>query len=328
MRADRLLALLMLLQTQGRLSARRLAAELEVSERTIYRDIDALSIAGIPVYGESGPAGGFALLDSYRTSLTGLSSGEVHALFMLNIPAPLAELGISQELRAALLKVAAALPGDHREDAQQVRQRLFVDSVGWEYGEEGVPFLHIIYEAVWQDRRLLIAYQVGPLGIAIEQEVEPYGLVAKAGLWYLVYARRGDIRVIRVSALRAARPLAEPFTRPVAFDLVRFWADWASQQAERRSAYAVEVRVSPRLMPQLAWRFGQRVQEQIRQAGPADAAGWVTLQLHFDSLEAARSRILDFGADIEVLAPPALRASVQDFARQILRVYGGVGGRI
>ncbi len=321
MRADRLLALLMLLQTHGRRSARQLAAELEVSERTIYRDIDALSSAGIPVYGEPGPAGGFALLDSYRTSLTGLSAGEVRALFMLTIPAPLVELGISQELRAALLKVAAALPGDHREDAQQVRQRLYLDSVAWEYGEEGVPFLHIIHAAVWQDRRIVIAYQVGSLGVTIEQDVEPYGLVAKAGLWYLVYARRGDVRVIRISALRTVRQLAEPFTRPVDFVLADFWHDWARQQVEHRSSYAVEVRVSPRLIPQLAWHFGRRVQEQIQQAGPADGAGWVGLQLHFDSLEAARSRILDFGGDIEVLAPAALRASIQDFARQILQTY-------
>ncbi len=128
MRADRLLSLLMLLQARGRLTAKALAEKLEVSERTIYRDIDALCVAGVPIYGEAGPEGGYALLDSYRTSLTGLTEGEVRALFMLNIPAPLAELGVSQELRTAMLKLSAVLPAARRSDEERVRQRFYLDS--------------------------------------------------------------------------------------------------------------------------------------------------------------------------------------------------------
>lgn len=321
MRADRLLSLLMLLQTHGRMPACRLAATLEVSERTIYRDIDALSGVGIPVYSEPGRGGGFALLDSYRTSLTGLTANEVRALFMLSIPAPLAELGLSQDLRGALLKMAAALPGTHQADERQVRQRFYLDSVGWEYGEEDVPLLSIIHQAVWQDQRLVITYQIGPLGAEIEQKIEPYALVAKAGMWYLVYARRGALRVARVATLREARLLEEEFARPRDFDLPRFWDQWTSGQAASRAHYPVQVRVSPGLLPQLVWHFGQRMHAQIAHAGPPDTAGWVMVELPFESLESARSRILGFGGDMEVVDPPALRASVQDFARQILRAY-------
>lgn len=145
MRADRLLSLLMLLQIRGRMTARELAKELEVSERTIYRDIDALSIAGVPVYGEPGPEGGYALVDSYRTNLTGLTEGEVRALFMLSIPAPLADLGVSHELRAALPKLSAALPNARRRDEERVRQRFHLDSTWWRQGEERVPHLQTIH---------------------------------------------------------------------------------------------------------------------------------------------------------------------------------------
>jgi len=182
------------------MTARELAKELEVSERTIYRDIDALSIAGVPVYGEPGPDGGYALVDSYRTNLTGLTEGEVRALFMLSIPAPLADLGVSQELRAALLKLSAALPDARRRDEERVRQRFHLDSTWWRQGEERVPHLQTIHQAVWQDRKLHVMYHP-PFAIEIERLVAPYGLVAKAGVWYLVCARNDRLHVHRVSDL-------------------------------------------------------------------------------------------------------------------------------
>src|SRR5512147_2861952 len=153
MRADRLLSLLMLLQARGRMTAQELARELEVSERTIYRDINALSASGVPVYAESGPGGGCALLDSYRTNLTGLTADEARALFMLSIPAPLDQLGVGQELRAALLKLSAALPSSRRPDEERARQRIHIDSLAWFQGEDPVPHLHTLQQAVWQDRR-------------------------------------------------------------------------------------------------------------------------------------------------------------------------------
>ena len=224
MRADRLLSLLMLLQARGRLTAGKLARELEVSERTIYRDIDALSTAGVPVYGEPGPEGGYALLDSYRTNLTGLTEGEVRALFMLSIPQPLADLGVGRELGAALRKLSAALPAARRSDEQRVRQRFHLDATGWDQVEESAPHLSMVHQAVWQDRKLHLAYRIQPLAIHVEQTVDPYGLVAKAGIWHLVYGLGGAIRVLRVAALLDARLSPESCERPADFDLAAFLA--------------------------------------------------------------------------------------------------------
>jgi predicted DNA-binding transcriptional regulator YafY len=324
MRADRLLALLMLLQVKGKLSARQLAAELDVSERTIYRDVEALSMAGIPIYGEPGREGGFALVDRYRTTLTGLSDAQVQALFMLSIPAPLADLGLGQEARAALLKVLAALPGDHRADERRVRQCFFLDAVGWDRGDEAVPHLPTIHEAVWQDRQLRIAYRIGPLAAELEQQVEPFGLVAKAGIWHLVYRRGEALRVQRVSHLVSARLAEETFERPTEFDLAEFWQRWCAQQEASRSLYTVRARIAPRLVPELPRLLGDHLRQRIATAGPADADGWITLDLTFDSLESAREHLLSLGGSVEVLEPHALRASLADYARQIVDLYAGV----
>jgi predicted DNA-binding transcriptional regulator YafY len=321
MRADRLLALLMLLQVNGKLSARQLARELEVSERTIYRDVEALSMAGIPIYGEPGRDGGFALVDHYRTTLTGLSDAQVRALFMLSIPAPFADLGVSQEARAALLKVAAALPGDHREDERRVRQRFFLDAVGWDRGDEAVPHLQTLHQAVWQDRQVWIAFRIGPLAAVVDQRVEPYGLVAKAGTWHLVYRRGDALRVHLVSRLLDVRPAAETFRRPPDFDLAEFWRSWCAEQDRGRSLYAVTVRISSQLLPDLPRLFGDRLHERLARAGPADSRGWITLDLAFETLEAARDRLLSLGNSVEVLAPRALRQSLADYAEQIAALY-------
>jgi predicted DNA-binding transcriptional regulator YafY len=227
MRADRLLSILMLLQARGKLTAEQLAAELEVSVRTIYRDLDALSAAGVPVYAERGPGGGCALLDSYRTTLTGLTQDEVRALFMLSIPAPLAELGVGQELRAALFKLAAALPASRRGDEERVRRRIHLDSVAWFQTNEPVPYLHTIQRAVWDDRRLDLVYRL-PFDARGQWRVEPYGLVAKASTWYLVCTHGGHIRALRVSHVLDARLVDEPFQRPADFDLAAFWRAWCA----------------------------------------------------------------------------------------------------
>ncbi len=328
MRADRLLALLLLLQARGRLTAPRLARELEVSERTIYRDIDALSAAGVPVYGEAGPGGGYSLLDSYRTNLTGLTEGEVRALFMLNIPRPLADLGVGRDLGAALRKLAAALPASRREDEQHVRQRFLLDPVGWEQGEVSTPHLATVHRAVWEDRRLHIAYRIGPLAAQMAQTVEPYGLVAKAGEWHLVYAVKGARRVIRVAALLDARLADETFARPADFDLTACWGEWLAAREVNQTQYVVTVRVAPHFVAELPRYFGDAARAQIVGAGPPDAEGWLTLQLSFESLEAARARLLGFGAAVEVLAPYALRRSMTDYAAQIGALYAVDAGAI
>lgn len=321
MRADRLLSILLLLQARGRMTAEELAEELEVSVRTIYRDIDSLSIAGVPVYTERGPGGGCALLDTYRTNLTGLTQDEVRALFMMSIPAPLTELGVSQELKAALLKLSAALPAIRRQDEQRVRQRIHLDSVEWFHAKEPVPYLQTIQEAVWQDRRLYLAYHL-PFRTQVERLVDPYGLVAKASVWYLVCARDSHIRVHRVSHVLAAYPIDESFERPADFDLASYWKAWCAEVEKNRPRYPVTVRVAPSLISFLPKYFGHDIHAKINEAESMDADGWITFTLPFESLEDARDRILGFGRAMQVLEPQALRDSVLDYARQIVSAYG------
>jgi predicted DNA-binding transcriptional regulator YafY len=320
MRADRLLSILMLLQARGRLTAQQLADELEVSVRTIYRDIDALCIAGVPVYTERGPGGGCALLDSYRTTLTGLTRDEVRALFMLSIPAPLAELGLDQELKAALLKLSAALPTTRRPDEERARQRVHLDSAGWSETRAAVPHLQTIHQAVWHERQLHITYRL-PWRAQANWLVEPYGLVAKASTWYLVCARNGHLRVYRISRVLDAHLSEETFERDADFDLVAFWQAWCTEVEENRASCPVTVRIAPNFVAYLPRYFGQPINEAIAQAGPPDEEGQITLTLPFENLEDARDRILSFGRAVEVLGPPAVRNSVQDYAAQIVALY-------
>lgn len=322
MRADRLLALLMLLQVRGQMTAKELAKELEVCERTIYRDIDALSTAGVPIYSEAGQAGGYGLLDNYRTTLTGLTEGEVRALFMLNIPGPLTALGMTQELRSALLKLTAALPAPRRDEEERVRQRFYLDSNWWRQGEEVTPHLHTVHQGVWHDRKVQISYLVGP-AVIVNQLVQPYGLVAKAGIWYLVCTVHGRLQVHRVAELVDAQLTDQRFLHPPDFDLATFWQTWCQEQEARHVAYRVQVRVAPTFVAALPYYFGDRIRTQLAQASPPDAAGWITMELAFASLEAARNRLLDCGRGIEVISPVALRKSIADFAAQILALYQG-----
>lgn len=319
MRADRLLSLLMLLQTRGRMSASQLARELEVCERTIYRDMVALSTAGVPVYGEAGPAGGYQLLDSYRTNLTGLSESEARALFMLNVPGPLARLGLSQDLKAAMLKLTAALPASRRQDEVRVRQRYYIDSTGWSQAEEPLPSLQIIQQAVWEDRKLAITY-IPVFEVRIEREVNPYGLAAKSGAWYLVFARAGRVRVRRVDELLEVRLCAETFERPPDFDLGAFWESWCAEEEESYSGYAVTLRVAKRSLPAVLRRFGARARQQT-DAAPEAEDGSRILTLYFRWLDEARERLLPFGSGVEVLEPYALRASLADVAEQTASLY-------
>lgn len=323
MRADRLLSILMLLQARGRMTAQQLAQELEVSVRTIYRDMDALSVAGVPVYAERGPGGGCELIGSYRTSLTGLNKDEVRALFMLSIPAPLDELGVSQELKAALRKLTAALPAARRQDEERVRQRIYLDWTDWNQPQEPTPHLRTIQRAVWESRRLHLTYslEIGPHIIQGERLVNPYGLVAKGGLWYLVYARDDYVQAHQVSIVVEARIADEHFERPADFDLVVFWKEWCARQKESRPFYPVTARMSPGLVSRLPLYFGHRIREIVAQAGPSDAEGWITLTLPFETLVGARERILGFGRAIEVLEPEPLRRSIVDFATQIVDFY-------
>lgn len=320
MRADRLLSIMMLLQARERMTAQDLAEELEVSVRTIYRDLDALSVAGVPVYAERGPGGGCALLDSYRTTLTGLTPDEVRALFMLSIPAPLAELGVASELKAALRKLAAALPEARRGDEVRARQRIHLDPADWSQQAEPAPYLQTIRQAVWESRKLHLTRHLH-FGTELERLVAPYGLVAKATIWYLVCGREEHIHVYRVSQVVGARLTDETFVRPADFDLAAFWRAWCADVEQKRSHYPVTARIAPDLIPHLVYLFGDDIHKKVAGVGPPDAEGWFTLTLPFESLEAARRLFLGLGGAVEILAPQALRDTVADFAAQIVARY-------
>jgi predicted DNA-binding transcriptional regulator YafY len=318
MRADRLLSLLMLLQTRGTQTARSLAAELQVTERTIYRDVTALSAAGIPVYTERGPGGGIALVEDYRTNLTGLNPDEVRALFMLSIPAPLDQLGVGDELRMALLKLSAALPSSRRAEEATARQRIHLDAAWWFQSEEPTPHLKTIQSALWNNHMLDITYR-SDFGTDVEMALAPYGLVAKATVWYLVGAQENHLRVLRVSRIQQASISAESFEYPPAFDLPSFWKSWCQDFELNRPHYQATLRVSPTLAALLSGNHLPFLAIPPSQ----DIDGWQVVTLTFESFESARTQILGYGGAAEVLEPLALRRSVQDFAQQTLARYRG-----
>jgi predicted DNA-binding transcriptional regulator YafY len=220
-----------------------------------------------------------------------------------------------------MLKLSAALPDARRGDEERVRQRFYLDSSGWHLGEELVPHLQAVHQAVWQDRKLAISYRLPPLAMEVERLVEPYGLVAKAGVWYLVFAHKERLRARRVSELTDANPSEGTFARPADFDLAAYWQTWCARLEESHSFYPVIVRVAPNFVPELPRFFGGRIRQKVAQAGPPDAEGWIRLELAFESLEAARERIVSFGRGMEVLEPQALRISVLDLARQVVALY-------
>ncbi len=314
MRADRLVSILLLLQSRGGITARELAETLEVSVRTIYRDMDALSAAGIPVYAERGANGGCRLVENYRTELTGLTEAEAQALFLLEAPGPLDALEVGQKLKAALRKLAAALP---EYPSGQPQPRIHLDWARWGRRQAETVSLERLYEAVQRSRALRVKYKLWD-AIEITQAVHPLGLVAKAGAWYLVWEFHGKLRYQGVSGLLEAELLEETFAYPAGFDLSAYWkASCAEAEAEFLGFQAV-IRAAPEAQQGLSRQMGEG---SLTRAGLPDERGWVQLELAFDTLEAARQRLLAWGRAVEVLEPDALRLSIIDYAKQILERY-------
>ena len=317
MRADRLLTLLMLLQARGKMTAEDLAKELEVSIRTIYRDVDALSSTGVPIYAERGPGGGIALLDRYRTTLTGFTADEMQALFMLSIPTALADLGVSKDLRMALRKLSAALPATRSGTEQRVRQRIHLDPTSWQPATTTTPHLQTLHQALWEDRLVTITYRL-PWDAETTRTVQPLGLAAKAGTWHLVCGWDGHSRVVRVESIIGALLNDETYERPMDFDLTRFWAGWCETVRQNQPRFVATVRMKAQLFDTLAHDDGRGEIELLASAG---ANGEVLISLTHRSFEGARRRILSWGGAARVVAPEALRQSVRDFAEQIVAAY-------
>ena len=276
---------MLLLQIYRRLTAGELARRLEVSERTIQRDMEALSIAGVPVVAVRGAGGGWALVEGYRTNLTGLNDAEIQSLFTAATPTRLlSDLSLDKAADAAHVKLLAALPEASRSLAEYARERIHVDAAGWGSAEERSPHLRAIQEAVWQGRKLHVAYARDCERPDVELTVDPLGLVAKGGVWYLVAAVAGDVRSYRVSRVRAARLSEESASRPEGFDLAAFWAASVARFKTEVPRYFATLRAHKSVVPVLhyAGRFSR-----VEDATEPDAEGWVIVRMRFQFEEDA-----------------------------------------
>jgi predicted DNA-binding transcriptional regulator YafY len=306
MRATRLVSLLLLLQTRGQLTAGELSRALEVSERTVHRDIESLAAAGVPVEAVRGPAGGYRLAGGYRTRLTGLTADEAEALFAAGMPGPAAELGLGGELAAARLKLLAALPQELQERATRASRLFHLDTRGWFRAEDTVPHLPPLAAAVWQGCRARIRYREA--GAVVQRTIDPLGLVLKGGAWYLVARRSAGMRVYRVSRVAAVRPLGEAFERPSDFELAAFWEQWSRSFEETLPRVQVTVRVHEDVR---RWLPGE---PRVDEDGRAVVA--------FAHLGDAYRELLRFGSQVEVLEPVELRERIAATSRDVAAMYG------
>ena len=338
-RADRLVSLVLLLQARDGATARALATELEVSVRTVYRDLEALAAAGVPVVTSSGPGGGCRLMEGYRFPLRGLRPEEAEALLILGVPSVLREIGLDRALDAAhrQIRVTAGLtsgagpparrPGPDGSDAVLVH----LDMPRWFGGQEDVPSLRDLAQALRFGRRLALWYRPhggrdDETGEAESRVVGPLGLVNKAGTWYLVasLADTGEppvVRVFRAGRITRARVLAEPFERPAGFELAAFWSQWSAEFQASRPRLQVTLRASPQALAAFGEIFGQACGPALEAALPPDEHGWRVVTLSFEHERAAAHRLAGFGDQVEVLTPPSVRAILVTTAEQILRRY-------
>jgi predicted DNA-binding transcriptional regulator YafY len=308
-RASRLVTLLFTLQRLRRATAAELATELEVSERTVYRDVAALSAAGVPLWTEPGRGGGIRLLDGWRTRLDGLTAQEAAAIFAVGAPQVLAELGMSAALAGAQAKLLATLPSGLREHARAVSERFHLDAPGWFHTPQQVTQLAAVAEAVWDQQRLRIRYR--RRHDVVERTVDPLGLVLKAGTWYLAAGVEGTVRTYRVDRITAAEPTGERFERPPDFDLAEWWEGAAGRFESQMLRATVRLRVGPRglkILPHAADH--DAALKAIAQAGPPDAEGWRELELDVEGIDVAAGQLTALGGEVEALSPEELRTAL------------------
>ncbi|MEV7326308.1 WYL domain-containing protein [Streptomyces sp. NPDC093970] len=326
MRAARLIRMVLLLQSRSAMTAGELAAELEVSERTVMRDAQALSEAGVPVYADRGRAGGYRLVGGYRTGLTGLGRSEAEALFLSGVPGALREMGLADAASAARLKVSAALMPSLRDASRTAAQRFHLDAPGW-FAEPATPaLLPAVADAVWDDRRVVARYRRGES--EVRRELDPYGLVLKAGVWYLCarVAETDSYRVYRIDRFVSVEAGEERFARDEEFDLPGFWDRRAEQFARAILRDEVVVRLSAVGLRRLSYAVDPVTARQaVAGAGAPDARGWVTVTLPVESEEVAHAQLASLGPEAEVLAPPGLRARFVADARRLAGLYPPAG---
>lgn len=319
MRASRLLRILLLLESQERTTAAALARDLEVSERTVYRDLDALAAAGVPVYGVPGEGGGYRLVAGYRSRLTSLHADEADALALAGLPDAAAQLGLSSVLAAAQTKLAAALPEELRGRAGRIVDRFHLDDRRWfDGGDEAVPHLAAIADAVWAARRIRVTYGRGDH--PARRTLHPLGLVLKAGRWYLVATHRGQVRTYRVGRVRSVETLDLPALRPAGFDLADAWRAAQAAFDARLHAMPVTVRVGDAGLAALRRHVVAVAGRDLVVDEPA-GDGWRRARFLTESVEVAHALLLQLGADVEVVAPAELRARTVATVRAMTGVY-------
>jgi predicted DNA-binding transcriptional regulator YafY len=319
MRADRLLSMLLLLQTHGRLTGRELSKRLEVSARTVHRDMEALSAAGVPVYATRGSRGGWELDRDWRTQVPGLDEVELRA-FLMAQPRVIGDVTLASAAERAVGKLMAAMPSTMREQAVAMQQRLYVDTTSWWRGvTEDLSMLPLVQSAVARDRRLAMRYRRGRESESHERIVDPLGLVAKGSTWYLVAQTPGGLRSFRVSRIEEATILDATVERPANFDLAAFWTSSASNFREAMPRYDVVLRAEPGAAAEIK-RWKPVADEQ-------ETNGRVTMTVHFDSEDQARFIVLAFGLRIDVVSPDELRARVADEAKRIANRYAPIANR-
>lgn len=321
MRASRLLSIQMLLETHGRMSASALARALDVSVRTLHRDIDELGAAGVPVYAERGRAGGFQLLAGWKTTLTGFTPREAEAVFLAGLAGPASDLGLGREVVSAERKLLAALPAPWRGSAHRIRSRLHLDPVEWYREAEPVPHLPVVAQAVWEERQLAMSYE--SWNSTARRTVHPLGLVLKAGTWYFAAAREGKVRTWRVASVREAALLDAPVQRPRNFDLAAYWRESVLRfEGELLTGEAV-VTATARGLAEL-----QRISAALARAvagveTPVEGER-VELRIPIESVTHAAGQLLRLCPEVEVRGPRELRAAIRQRLRTAARMYGGV----
>ena len=323
MRASRLLSILMLLQTRGRLSAHVLAAELEVSVRTIYRDVDQLSATGVPVWAEIGRLGGIQLRDGWRTQLTGLTAPEARAVFLAGLPGPAAELGLGEAMSLAQMKLLAALPADAQADAQRIALRFHLDASDWFRAAAAPATLQAVAGAVWNSRRLALRYESWKR--VSEQVLEPLGLVLKAGTWYVAArsAGRSEPRPYRLGAIVSLRVLDETFAPPPRFDLAAWWRESTARFEAGLYTDTATLRVSEEGFERLCHFSSAVARAAADNAEPDAEPGWVRTVVPIESLAHASHEMLRLGDQAEILAPAALRQALHSTAAAMLQRHAG-----
>ena len=313
MRADRLLSIMLLLEMHERMTAAELARRLEVSERTILRDMDALSSAGIPVVAERGTGGGWRLMEGYRPQLTGLTVEEVQSLFFSRPQGALAELGFKEASESAWLKLWASLGERAREQATFVHERILIDPRGWRDSSQALTALPKLIEALWRGRQVRFEYE-SALHERGERLVHPLGLVAKGSAWYLAARRDGELRSYRVSRASNVIVEADAAIRPDGFDLAKYWEESSSRFREQLPQVQATYLIDPGVLRWIRYK-GWRIVEQV------DEGERIRVRLRFDSEEEVVQLALAHGADIELIEPVALREVVHEAARGTVGKY-------